>query len=130
MLYMDSMNIVLYVQDLERSKNFYELLLNVASADEPGNTEFPLTESTNLSLVPIEGLQRFLPQEHFAPAAALKAELYLFVDDPSRYLQQAEALGGRIVAQPEFKPWGHKVGYCVDPDGYMLAFASKCCVEG
>lgn len=130
MISLDSVNLVFYVSDLERARGFYEVLLNVAPQEEGSSSEFALTESTNLSLVPMAGISKFLPEERFAPSGTLKAELYLFVDDPHRYLQQAEALGGRIVAWPEFKPWGHKVGYCVDLDGYMLAFASKSCAEG
>ncbi len=131
MLNPNQLMIIFYVADLEAAKNFYEMLLNVTPAlDDPGMVEFPLTESTSLGLMPIAGIESLLAGEKVAKEGALKAELYCFVDDPARYLQQAEALGGRLLSPPEFKSWGDKVGYCADLDGHVLAFAARGCAEG
>lgn len=94
--------IIFYVKDLEASRSFYEMLFNVSpTIDDPGMLEFPLTESTSLGLMPIVAIESLLEGKRVA-SEGIKAELYCFVDDPSRYLQQAQALGGSILRQPEF----------------------------
>lgn len=141
MILADDMMTILYVEDLSLSRDFYEMLLNLSpTLVTEGMVEFPITESSRLGLMPRGGIEALLDPVKVCPPVnasedvlnkiSIRGELYLYVDDPARYLQQAQALGARILSEPSFRNWGDKVGYCVDPDGYVLAFASRGCVEG
>ena len=85
-------NIIIYVDDQERSTNFYSKVLNQEPIlNVPGMTEFLLTENTILGIMPSTGIKKLLhdridilqPYVRF-----LKAELYLVVDNLEKYLSR------------------------------------------
>jgi uncharacterized protein len=89
-------------------------------------SEFELAPGAVLGIMPAAGIRRLLGDAlpDPAPGAALaRAELYLLVDDPLRCHQRALAAGARELSAPTRREWGHEAGYCLDPDGHVLAFA-------
>lgn len=120
---------ILYVKEQARSRTFYEAALGVApSLDVPGMTEFPLPGGAVLGLMPEAGIRRLLG----AALAGLspvqggpKAEIYLLVEEPEKAHARAVAAGGRPLSPFGPRDWGHAAGYCLDPDGHVVAFARE-----
>lgn len=120
---------ILYVSDQEKSAAFYTTTLNQEPRlNVPGMTEFDLTESTVLGLMPKAGILRLfgsdLPHAGIGEGV-LQAELYLMVDNPEAYYRRAISAGARKVSDLAQRNWGDEAAYCLDPDGYILAFAMK-----
>ena len=118
---------ILYVRDQERARAFYEAALGVAPRlHTPGMTEFALPGGAVLGLMPEAGIRRLLPT---LPDPALargvpRAETYLLVASPSAYLTRALEAGATELSPVRPRDWGDDVGYCLDPDGHVLAFAA------
>ena len=118
---------ILYVSDQERARAFYEAALGVAPRlHTPGMTEFALPGGAVLGLMPEASIRRLLPK---LPDPALgrawpRAETYLMVALPSAYLARALEAGAAELSPVRARDWGDDVGYCLDPDGHVLAFAA------
>jgi len=120
---------ILYVADPARSSAFYAAALGRAPRLQvPGMTEFDLAEGAVLGLMPVEGIRRLLGPPLPDPGRAQgvpRAELYLVVADAAAAHARALAAGGRELSPPLPRDWGHRAGYLLDPDGHVLAFASR-----
>jgi uncharacterized glyoxalase superfamily protein PhnB len=118
---------ILYVEDQIRSTQFYEAALGVrATLQVPGITEFALTESTTLAVMPESGIKKLLGDALPDPAqsrATPRAEVYLVVDDPAAYHVRALAAGALELRPLSRVDWGHEAAYSLDPDFHVLAFA-------
>ncbi len=121
--------IILFVSDQKRSKHFYRAILSMdATLDVPGMTEFSLSPETSLGLMPGENIVKILENSVPDPKEAHgvpRCELYLFVANPSESLRFLENNGGKIVSRVALRSWGDIVGYGLDPDGHLIAFAAK-----
>ena len=116
---------VLYVDDQARSAAFYQRTLDVPpSLDVPGMTQFPLTPTASLGLMPHTSISHLLgdalPTHTARPA---RAELYLRVSDPAAHLQRALDAGATLLSPLQPRDWGESAGYVLDPDHHVLAFA-------
>ncbi len=100
---MDKAFFILYVTDQERSRAFYEAVLGARPIlDVPGMTEFRLTESSSLGLMPEEGIARLLGDgiPHPQTGSGIpRCELYLLVADPAESYHRFLAGGGKGVRQ-------------------------------
>ncbi|MEW5765492.1 MAG: VOC family protein [Acidobacteriota bacterium] len=121
-------HLILYVADQARSADFYRKALAAEPClDVPGMTEFDLGHGVVLGLMPERGIRRLLGDRIPDPAAAggiPRAELYLRVEDPAACLDRAVGAGARLLDPVRARDWGHRAGYCLDPDGHVLAFAA------
>lgn len=77
--------IILYVEDQNRSKEFYSKLLNMQPVlDVPGMTEFKLNENLILGLMPENSVAKILGDKNPHPATGNgipRCELYLRTDN-------------------------------------------------
>lgn len=125
----DNMMFIIYVNNQEKSKMFYERLLGYKPVlDVQGMTEFQLSDSVILGIMPEEGIMRILENKIPNPAHANgvpRSELYLFVDDPDEYYLRLVEAGGTGISISELRNWGDYVAYGSDIDGNILAFAKK-----
>ncbi|MFM9328273.1 VOC family protein [Paenibacillus mesotrionivorans] len=120
---------ILFVKDQGKSRSFYRELLGIEpSLDVPGMTEFAISETARLGLMPEEGISRILegriPHPQHAGGAP-RSEVYLYVEQPDAYYDRLEAAGGRQVSAGAVRNWGDYVAYGTDPDGHLVAFAEK-----
>lgn len=122
-------HLILYVAAQQRSRDFYTGVLGIsARLDVPGMTEIELPGGAILGLMPEAGIRRLLGPALPDPARAAgvpRAELYLVVDDPESYQRRAVASGAVELSPVAPRNWGHEAGYCLDPDGHVLAFARE-----
>ena len=118
---------ILYVADQARSAAFYRKVLDAEPRlDVPGMTEFDLGGGAVLGLMPEAGIRRLLDGAIPDPASARgipRAELYLVGPDAQAEFDRAVSAGARALSPPLPRDWGHVAGYCLDPDGHVLAFA-------
>jgi hypothetical protein len=117
---------VLYVHDQHASRAFFAGVLgNEPTLDVPGMTEFTLAESTVIGLMPERGIARLLGldvDEVFR--SAIRGEIYLVVPQPEEYHRRALAGGAKELSALAPRDWGDQVAYSLEPNGYVLAFAS------
>ena len=91
-------------------------------------TEFELINNTVLGLMPEAGIKKLLGNNLPDPSSASgipRAELYLMVDNPEIYLERAVTGGAKKISDVRERDWGDKAGYCLDPDGHVVAFAKR-----
>ncbi len=122
-----NIEIILYVRDQKASRDFYQALLEMQPRlDVPGMTEFQISDSCILGLMPEKGIVKILGDAVPDPATGSgipRCELYLFCDQPAIMLERAVTLGARVISPALARDWGHTVGYCMDVDGHVIAFA-------
>ena len=120
---------ILYVGSQTAATAFWSEVLNRSpSLDVPGMTEFALCDGTLLGLMPGEGIKASLGAALPDPARAHgtpRGEVYLLVDDPAAYHSRALAAGARELSPLTRRSWGDAVAYSLDPDGHVIAFASR-----
>lgn len=120
---------ILYVKNQKESKNFYEGILGYAPVlHVAGMTEFKISESVSLGIMPEEGISKILGKNVPNPGKGNgipRCEIYLFVDNPDESYNKLIEAGGKEVSSPELRPWGDYVSYGADLDGHIIAFAKK-----
>ncbi len=118
--------IILYVADQARSRDFYRAVLaRDPSLDVPGMTEFEIGGAT-LGLMPSRGIKQLLGSAIEDPELAHnipRCELYLVVDDPGGCAATALEAGARMLSPLAARDWGHNVVYLADPDEHVIAFS-------
>ena len=123
-----AIHFILYIRDQANSTQFYEKVLGLSPRlNVPGMTEFELLNGTILGLMPSDAIKQLLIDiPHPNTAACIpRAEIYLLVENTYEFHQQAIAAGAREISSVKARDWGHAVGYVMDPDGHILAFANS-----
>ncbi|MEZ4740865.1 MAG: glyoxalase [Bdellovibrionota bacterium] len=120
---------IFYVKNQEKSKNFYENVLQKKPClDVPGMTEFLLNGGYYLGLMPEAGIRRLLGEKFPDPSLGTgipRSELYLRVQNPQDYHERSIKNGGVHISFLEKRDWGDLVAYSLDLDGHVLAFAKS-----
>ncbi|MDP2384942.1 MAG: lactoylglutathione lyase [Bacteroidota bacterium] len=121
--------IILYVNDQEKSKDFYEKIFrSKADLHVPGMTEFILSPNCKLGLMPNAGIAKIvspiLPHPETGNGIP-RCELYFYVNDLQLEYDNALKTGAKEISGIENRNWGDTVCYVADPDGHVIAFATK-----
>lgn len=120
---------ILYVSDQEESKKFYTYLLNQQpSLHVDGMTEFELSSTTKLGLMPENGIVKILGNATSHPALGNgipRCELYLRVKNAQHYMDRGIKKGAKLISMLQQRDWGDVVGYILDVDGHVIAFAEN-----
>jgi catechol 2,3-dioxygenase-like lactoylglutathione lyase family enzyme len=124
------MQVILAVDDVERSVDFYERAFGW-----PRNPKIDYTNYVEL-LEPGGGCLGLFERGAFATTAGVETpparprgqtatELYVRVDDVAPVLDRLEELGARQLAPLAAKEWGEEAAYYADPDGNVVAVARR-----
>jgi lactoylglutathione lyase len=120
---------ILYVADSAKSTEFYRSILHREPVlNVPGMTEFLLAPDCKLGLMPESGIAKILGNGTPHPASGSgipRCELYLAVADVHAEYLNAIQSGARSLHPVAARDWGDTAGYLLDPDGHVLAFATK-----
>ena len=118
---------ILFVADQARSTEFYSRVFDrEPDLNVPGMTEFEISSGSILGLMPRDSASRLFGNDVKIVGegdVGRSAELYLLVDNAAAYLQRAIKAGAREISPLTSRDWGHRAGYCLDPDGHIIAFA-------
>lgn len=121
--------IILYVADQQKSKNFYSVILQKSpDLDVPGMTEFILADNLKLGLMPENGIAKILLDKTPHPNKGNgipRCELYLIVDNIEEVFTLAKKSGAKEISKIQNRDWGDSVGYISDFDGHIIAFAER-----
>jgi catechol 2,3-dioxygenase-like lactoylglutathione lyase family enzyme len=122
-------HLIFYVSDQAAATAFWRAVLDrPPDLDVPGMTEFALGPQAVLGLMPETGIRSVLGPSLPDPAAARgipRAELYLVTDDAGAYHARAQAAGATELSPLTRRSWGDDAAYCLDPDGHVVAFATR-----
>jgi uncharacterized glyoxalase superfamily protein PhnB len=129
MLQVRKTEIILYVRDQPSARRFYEdLFRRKADLDVPGMTEFVLSESCTLGIMPGSGIKKILGNKTPHPDdghGIPRCELYLLVYNAAAECNHAQSIGATLISPLSDRDWGDKVCYFSDLDGHIIAFAEK-----
>jgi uncharacterized glyoxalase superfamily protein PhnB len=122
-----SVNVVtLFVEDEQRSKEFYERVFDVSGMDEGGGTVIFELENLFLRLLARDQADKeMLGQVPLAVAGSGRScQLAIFVDDAVAVSDELTKRGASIVFGPVDRAWGvRNVGFS-DPDGHVWVLSS------
>lgn len=120
---------ILYVNNQDTSTQFYtKILLQQPILHVQGMTQFKLTETSVLGLMPNNGIAKIITPKLPHPEKAFgipKCELYLYVKDIGFYFENALKTEAILISPIEERNWGDKACYFSDIDGHVIAFAEK-----
>ena len=129
MHYISNIETILYVNNQQASTEFYtKLFRKMPDLNVPGMTEFKLTETFKLGLMPNNSIARILSDKTphpFQGHGIPRCELYFYVDDIEQGFEHALQTGAKLISPAEERDWGDCVCYFSDPDGHIIAFAQK-----
>jgi lactoylglutathione lyase len=115
---------VIYAQDVAHSARFYEALgfeeqFRMPQDSEPGYVGLRRGDA-ELAIVTVESPRQLIGLE---VGAGPRFELFVYVHDLDREVQELRATGATVLREPEQMPWGERVAYVADPDGNPVALA-------
>lgn len=120
---------ILYVEDQEISTGFYtKVLRQTPGLNVPGMTEFRLAENFTLGLMPNSSIAKILNGKTPPPQSGTgipRCELYLYVDNIDEELTNIIQNDIEFISGLEDRSWGDRAFYFADPDGHIIAFATK-----
>lgn len=120
---------ILYIANQEVSSRFYEAIFRAKPTLEvPGMTEFTLSESLKIGLMPNDGIAKIITPTTVHPEKGNgipRCELYFYVENLELEYQNALQAGAKIISGIENRNWGDRVCYFADLDGHIIAFAEK-----
>ena len=120
---------ILYVDNQEMSSRFYEQIFRTKpSLEVPGMTEFTLSETLKIGLMPNNGIAKIITPVMVHPEKGNgipRCELYFYVENLEDKFELAVKAGAKIISKIENRNWGDRVCYLADSDGHIIAFAEK-----
>jgi predicted enzyme related to lactoylglutathione lyase len=119
---------ILYVSNQHESRSFYRhVLQREPVVDQPGMTSFALSEGAKLGLMPESGIAKIISHATVHPATGNgipRCELYLHCSESPQMMKRALERGAKLISETRLRDWGHNVGYVIDSDGHIIAFAT------
>ncbi|QED46352.1 VOC family protein [Cytobacillus dafuensis] len=117
--------IILYVENLEKTKHFYGELLGLELKNEFGTYIEYNTGTTILSFNTREDVRELtgLP----IPDGVRKEQTFeigFVTEEVEVVVDKLREAGVKVLLEPVEKPWGQKVAYVEDPDGHYIEICS------
>lgn len=110
--------VCLLVDDIKKAREFYENKLGlVVNGTDIGFIEFKLGE-TPLALFERKYATTMFPSKLMSRPGGLV--LALNVDDVDLEYKRLKSLGITMLEEAKDVPWGQRVAYLHDPDGYII----------
>jgi catechol 2,3-dioxygenase-like lactoylglutathione lyase family enzyme len=118
---MRAFRIALPASDLDRSRAFYEQVLDLEADDTVPSRLYLHCDGFIVALIDwaIES-----PAEP-SPVRPLQDHLYFSTDDLDATMDRAVAAGAEITSPVQVMPWGERSFYCADPDDHPLCFVDS-----
>lgn len=118
--------VILAVEQLARSIAFYRILGWKLQVETPVYCELESPNGMRLGLYDRRSFGNNIgrvPAPIAGPVAT--AELYFYAEDLDAMVTRACDAGATLLSSVADRPWGDRVAYVADPDGFVVAFASR-----
>lgn len=116
-------HVILCVEDLDRSIDFYRNVVGMElKFHDAAYAEF-VTEGTKFGLFPRSSLSELLGSR--AAADRPEGEILFLVEDAAGEADRLRAAGASILSGPVDRPWGHRTVHVLDPEGHVVEFAQE-----
>lgn len=112
---------VLFVQDLARSKAFYQDFLGLSPTFEDSTSIGMTLGGQMVLLVTVEsGRELLVGESPGTPHGQRPTNIFnLFVDDVDEWVSRLSAMGAPFLGAPVDRPWGRRTAHLRDPDGFI-----------
>jgi catechol 2,3-dioxygenase-like lactoylglutathione lyase family enzyme len=116
--------VTLFVEDLERSKLFYQHVFGLPVFFEDENSAVFRFENTLINLLKIAAARDLIePGVVASPNAGSRFQLTIPVDDVDAACAELKARGVQLLNGPMDRPWGIRTASFTDPGGHIWEFA-------
>ncbi|MBL1219945.1 VOC family protein [Chryseobacterium sp. L7] len=122
--------VILYVEDVEKSMNFYQDTFGTTIKFITPEKDYGelITGETTLSFASISLASSNIKQGFLSSKSVEKPfgiELGFTTDDVESLLEKAIKNGAVLYENIAVKPWGQKVAYIKDPDHYLVEICTE-----
>jgi catechol 2,3-dioxygenase-like lactoylglutathione lyase family enzyme len=116
--------ITLFVEDLEKSKLFYQAALGMSVDFEDGNSAVFRFENTLINLLRIPAARSLIePGVVASPQSGSRFQLTIPVDDVDAACAELKARGVELLNGPMNRAWGIRTASFTDPGGHIWELA-------
>jgi catechol 2,3-dioxygenase-like lactoylglutathione lyase family enzyme len=110
--------VTLFVEDLERSKRFYQDVFRLRVIYEDDDSAVFDFDNTIINLLSIPAARELIEPEVVAgPDAGSRFQLTIWVDDADAACAELEARGVALLNGPTDREWGKRTACFTDPAG-------------
>jgi catechol 2,3-dioxygenase-like lactoylglutathione lyase family enzyme len=118
--------ITLFVEDLERSKRFYEDVFGLSVFFEDQNSAVFRFENALINLLKIPAARDLIePGVVASPGAGSRFQLTIPVEDVDAACAELKARGVELLNGPMNRAWGVRTASFADPGGHIWEFAQR-----
>jgi lactoylglutathione lyase len=118
--------ITLFVEDPQRSKEFYERVFEATAIYEDQDAVAFEFENMVVNLLRFPAADELVaPAAVAEPGAASSFQLTVGVEDADAACRELAARGVELLNGPVDRPWGLRTAAFADPDGHIWEIASK-----
>ena len=118
--------ITLFVEDRQRSKEFYERVFQVPVLFEDENSAAFKFENTIINLLARPAAHELIePATVGGPEAGARSQFTIGVDDANASVEQLRKRGVELLNGPIDRAWGMRTAAFADPDGHVWEVAQQ-----
>jgi lactoylglutathione lyase len=118
--------VTLFVEDLDRSKLFYQQVFDLQPGFEDETDTMFRLENTLLFLTKSSAASRMIaPAAVGDPGNGPRHVFAIIVDDVDAVCAELTEKGVTLLNGPEDRPWGMRTANFQDPDGYVWEIATE-----
>ena len=118
--------ITLFVEDLQRSRLFYQDVLDLQAIYEDESSAVFDFENTIINLLSIPAARELIePGAVASPAAGSRFQLTIWVDDADAACAELDARGVALLNGPMNREWGKRTASFADPAGNIWEIAQE-----
>ena len=118
--------VTLFVEDLDRSKLFYQQVFDLQPGFEDETDTMFRLENTLLFLTKLSAASRMIaPAAVGDPGNGPRHVFAIIVDDVDAVCAELTEKGVTLLNGPEDRPWGMRTANFQDPDGYVWEIATE-----
>jgi len=118
--------ITLFVEDRQRSKEFYERVFQVPVLFEDENSAAFKFENTIINLLARPAAHELIePATVAGPEAGARSQFTIGVDDANASVEQLRKRGVELLNGPIDRAWGMRTAAFADPDGHVWEVAQQ-----
>jgi lactoylglutathione lyase len=118
--------ITLFVDDPQRSKEFYARVFDASTVYEDGNSAVFQFENMVVNLLRAPAAHELIEPAPVAPReSGARFQLTIWVEDADAVCDGLRATGVELLNGPQDREWGMRTAAFADPDGHVWEVAAR-----